>query len=611
MRRTAVRGVTVAVAATALVLGTPLVAEAATTYPSDSAKPDLVSLLSGYDQFWTSSGANDLHGTVVDPATLAKNDQLTSWINQNATAAQQFTALQDSEYQNATNTAYDQSSTVAQGLGDVLEKAYVRGRLDGALPLTSAVINSSNGSTGAYVSTGTAKAHYSYPRPYLPATTTATLPATDDQTGCAPATVNASSVSANRAGKAWASADGTLDITRVPVATDTTHEFSPNDVVLDAGYGTAGICTGGSYPSGHTTTAYQAGITLATLVPELAPEILARTSENGNDRIVLGVHYPLDIMGGRIDGEAALAARWSDTQYRTDVLEPARAELVRYLEQQCGDTLAKCIAEEKPYTDNPYGGKAIPGGTAQIVTDRASAVRVYQERMTYGFAKTGTAGQAPSVPAGAENLLRTTFPTLTDAQRTSVLAQTEIDSGYPLDQTGTANGSWERLDLAAATSATVSVASDGAVEVLSTGGTARVLTGVLTAPHGSSVAAGSKLALAGTGFTAGTTLSVVLHSDPVTVGTLTVAADGTVAGTVTIPAGTATGAHTVDLVASTGDSVLAAPLAITVTPAAATGGTGTGSGTGGTGTGGTGTGVATDPGATTGGTGIHLPVVSG
>lgn len=589
-------GVTVAAIATSLVIGNPLVANAA-TYPSDSTPPDLVSLLSGYDSFWKSSGANDLHGTVVSGATLAQNDQLTSWINQNASKAQQFTALQDAEYNNATNTAYDQSFTVSQGLGDVLEKLYVQGRTNGDLPLTSALINSSNGTSGAYVGTGTAKAHFSYPRPYLPTDASATLPSGDDQTGCNPATVNASSLAANRTGKTWADAKGNLTITRVTPQTDTTKEFSPNDVALDAGYGTKGICTGGSYPSGHTTTAYQAGITLATLVPELAPEILARASEAGNDRIVLGVHYPLDIMGGRMDGEAALAARWSDTQYRTQVLEPARAELTAYLEAKCGNTLANCIAAEKPYQDDPYAGKAIPGGTSQVVTDRASAVAVYRERIDYGFAKTGTTGLAASVPAGAENLLLSTFPTLTDAQRTAVLAQTEVASGDPLDQSGTANGSWERLDLAAATSATVTVASDGSVKVVATGGTAKVVSGVLTAPDGTTVQAGSQLALAATGLTAGATYQVVLHSDPTVVGTLTADANGAATGSVTIPAGTTAGAHTVDLVDASGASAVVDPLAITVTAAASTAGT-------------TGTGTTT-PGTTGTTTGIHLPVVSG
>jgi membrane-associated phospholipid phosphatase len=486
------RGVVVTAVAAALVVGSPSLADAA-TYPSDTTPPDLVSLLSGYDALWTSSGTNNLHGTVDDAATLAKNDQLAVWINNNATPAEQFRALQDSEYQTADNTAYDQSETISDALGSVLGKLYVQGRNDGSLPLTSALINATNGTSGAYVSTGTAKAHFSYPRPYLPTSATAT-PVAGDAAGCAPSLENASSLTAIRVGQPYADAQGNLDIKRVPDVTDTTKEFSSSNVALSAGYGTTGICTGGSFPSGHTTTAYQAGITLATLLPELAPEILARASEAGNDRIVLGVHYPIDIMGGRIDGEAALAARWSDTQYRTQVLEPARQELLSYLQSRTGESLDAAIAGETAYQSDPYGGKAMPGGTAQIVTDRSSAVKVYTERMTYGFGQAaGKAGQAASVPAGADNLLLTTFPTLTDAQRTSILAQTEIASGYPLDGTGTSAGSWERLNLAAATSATVHLAADGSVRVTSTGGTASLVSdpATPTAPSSTPAAAGT------------------------------------------------------------------------------------------------------------------------
>lgn len=472
-RRAALRAAVTAVVAGASLVATGGVASAA-GYPSDDTPPDLISALSGYDSAWQPSGANDLHGTVKDAATLQWDDRLTSWINQNATKDQQFRALQNSAYKGADGSGYDQSISIADGLGGQLGRIYAQGRVEGKLPKVDALISSENGTAGAYVGTGEAKKRFSHPRPFLPASADS-KPVAGDEDACAPSKINGSSVTPNRLGKAWANPDGSLKITRLAPVVDTTHDFASSDVTLDAGYGSAGLCTGGSYPSGHTTTAYQAGITLATLLPELAPEILARTSEAGNNRIVLGVHYPLDIEGGRIAGQAALATRWSDAEFRTKALIPARTELVNYLQAECGDVLAKCIAKDTAYRDNPYGGKAIPGGTSQIVTDRSSAVKVYTERLDYGFAPTRTTGLAPSVPKDADNLLLTAFPDLTDAQRTQILAQTQSASGNILDLSGTSGGSWQRLNLAAATSATVRLNADGSVTVLSVGGPAKVI----------------------------------------------------------------------------------------------------------------------------------------
>ncbi|MFT4225732.1 phosphatase PAP2 family protein [Micropruina sp.] len=452
-------------------------AQAADPYVSD-ARPDLVPALSGYSSLWQTSGLNDLHGTVKDGPTLQWNDRVTSWINQHATKSQQFRALQNAAYLNSDGSGYDQSISIADGLGGQLGTLYAQGRINGDLPKVAALINSSNGTTGAYVSTSNAKAAFSYPRPFLNADPSAPK-VEGDTDACAPSKVNSSSVAPIRKGKKWADAKGNLKITRVPATVDTTHKFASTSVTLDPIYGEAALCTGGSYPSGHTATAYQAGITLATLLPELAPQILARASEAGNNRIVLGVHYALDIVGGRISGEVALASRWSDARFRKEVLNPARKELVSYLESKCGASLAACIAKDTSYVNNPYGGAKIPGGTAQKVTDRKSALNVYTERLSYGFAPVTSTRLSASVPKGAEALLRTTFPTLTNKQRRQVLAQTEIKSGHPLDTTissriGTAPGSWQRLNLAAAMSATVQVRADGSVKVLSVGGAAKV-----------------------------------------------------------------------------------------------------------------------------------------
>ncbi len=439
--------------------------QAPTPVPAGSVQPDLTGLLSGFRAFWSPDPTTPLHGTVVGPETLAHNDEVAVWINNHATPAQRFTALQTSEYGSTTAT-YDPSLTLAPGLGSVLAPLYLAARRDGSLPLTGALLDSQTGSSGAFVDeVGTAKDAFSYPRPYLPGT------ATDPTAPCG-AGENAAALAANRAGRPYATADGSLQIVPVPDAVDTTHEFAAVDVALGAGY--PGLCGSGSFPSGHTVSNYEAGIMLATLLPELGPEILARAADNGNDRIVLGLHYPLDVIAGRMAGEAGLAARWSDPAYRRDVVEPARTELRNELEKGCGDTLAACAARSTPYRNDPYGGRVLPGGTAQVISDRHSTVSVYRERLDYGFAPVGPTGTAGAVPPGAENLLLTTFPTLTDAQRIEVLAQTEAPSGYPLDLPGP-QGSYQRLDLGSAMSATVRVDADGTVSIISTGGTAAVV----------------------------------------------------------------------------------------------------------------------------------------
>ncbi|GIG27380.1 pullulanase-type alpha-1,6-glucosidase [Cellulomonas denverensis] len=103
------------------------------------------------------------------------------------------------------------------------------------------------------------------------------------------------------------------------------------------------------------------------------------------------------------------------------------------------------------------------------------------------------------------------------------------------------------------------------------------------------VRAGEQVTVTGADFAAGAEVELWLHSDPVQLGTVTTAADGTFAATVTVPASTEAGAHTLRAVA--GAVVAEAPLTVL----AAVGDPG-GSGDGTTGTGGTGgTGDGTTP----------------
>lgn len=125
-------------------------------------------------------------------------------------------------------------------------------------------------------------------------------------------------------------------------------------------------------------------------------------------------------------------------------------------------------------------------------------------------------------------------------------------------------------------SATSSVAVDGrtvTVTVTAADGrttrTYRVTAGLaeIALPGGSAPTAGGTVAFRAAGLTPGATYRVILHSTPTDVGSVTASSDGTASGTVTIPAGTDPGTHTLTLVDAQGQAV-SDPATITVSAAA-------------------------------------------
>lgn len=536
---------TVALAACLVTLVSPVAAYAA-SYPSDTNRPDSLDLLAGYDTIWNSDGRGTMDGQVVDAAAAAHNDEMTVWVNQNATVEQQFRSLQDANY--------DAALLMAPGLGSTLQPVYLQGMRSGQLPKTRTLMDS----MAAYANTDAAKAAFNYPRPFL-ATDTATT-----GSACDPASYNASSLADIRAGVDYADDKGNLAIRQVPEMTDSTGLYTDPRTV---GVGYGGYCASASFSSGHTTNSYLAGLTLATLLPSAAPGILARVSEMGTDRIVLGMHYPLDVMGGRIAGSAQVAERWADTAYRRDMIDPARDEIVAYLERACGDTVAACASTGTPFSSDPFAGAEVPGGTSQTVTDTASAIDAFQERLTYGFAQTGSTALPASVPDTAAALLLSAYPTLTTAQRTAVVAQTEIESGYPLDRTGSTTGSWQRVDLASALSATVAIGDNGSVDVVSTGGIPTVLPAgdqpMIVLPDGSSVEVGKSFAVAAAGLDARSDYRAVFRDDRATVlGTVSSDAAGGLYGKIAVPADAATGQRTLELLRADGTPALAVDITV-------------------------------------------------
>ena len=201
-----------------------------------------------------------------------------------------------------------------------------------------------------------------------------------------------------------------------------------------------------AYPSGHTNQATWKAMMWAMMVPEFSQPLLARAQEVGYNRMVMGVHYPLDVIGGRMTGLSAAADRWNDARFRP-LIRQAGAEIRAELQWRCGDKLTACIARDTPYLGTP----------AQINAR-------YLDQMNYGFPRIYRANAKFVAPAGATALLGAKHPRLNHAQRVALLRKTAYPAGYPLDdQSG--DGSWQRLNLARALAAKVTVGANGAISI--------------------------------------------------------------------------------------------------------------------------------------------------
>ena len=202
-----------------------------------------------------------------------------------------------------------------------------------------------------------------------------------------------------------------------------------------------------AYPSGHTVYGYMESVLLALLVPERYQQMVTRAAEYGNDRIVLGSHYAMDVLAGRTLALYDLAQLLANKPgyvgvKREDVeigdfpkaLADARAELAAALEKACGGKIADCAEQDESRFADPAKNSAF-----------------YEATQTYGlpvvFAKNaqGTEDVAKLAPE-AGYLLTAAFPSLTLAQADAILTVTEGPGGGFLDN-GSAFGVYSRLNL--------------------------------------------------------------------------------------------------------------------------------------------------------------------
>lgn len=213
-----------------------------------------------------------------------------------------------------------------------------------------------------------------------------------------------------------------------------------------------------SYPSGHTTYAYTEALLLAVMAPERFPQEVARAAEYANNRIILGAHYAMDVIGGRALALHDMAQLLANNptyvgqtlrhvspiaDYRAALAE-ARAEMLAKLQAKCGGTIAACAADDKSRFRDPAADAAL-----------------YEATQTYGLptvhlATAGATEDVAKIAPEAGYLLAVPFPYLTLDQADDILTATEGPGGGFLDD-GSPFGLYSRLDLYAAASRAIAL----------------------------------------------------------------------------------------------------------------------------------------------------------
>jgi autotransporter-associated beta strand protein len=194
--------------------------------------------------------------------------------------------------------------------------------------------------------------------------------------------------------------------------------------------------TDGGYISGHEAEAMRDAIAAAYAVPERFQEMLTRGGELGENRILAGMHSPLDVIGGRLLGEAVATAS-------LDTGANSGSRAVAFAQAQSTLIAAAGVSDVTGLNALAHS----QGIDADRFADHARNKAHYLHYLTYGFKQIGDRTRPVTVPKGAEVLLETRLPYLDAEQRRVVLKTTAVASGYPvLDD---AEG-WGRLNLFAA-----------------------------------------------------------------------------------------------------------------------------------------------------------------
>ena len=165
------------------------------------------------------------------------------------------------------------------------------------------------------------------------------------------------------------------------------------------------------FPSGHTNAIFLTSYGMAYAFPQKFQDVLMSAAENANYRIIAGVHSCLDVMGGRMAATAFAGSIFAD-----------KAEGIYHVV-----TDAYQAVQETLFPD------VIPAvATLSDYEEYQKNLEQFMYYLTYNFEPVGDTTLGMRVPKGAESVLDTRLPYLTDEQKRYVIYTTGLASGFPL-----------------------------------------------------------------------------------------------------------------------------------------------------------------------------------
>jgi len=189
--------------------------------------------------------------------------------------------------------------------------------------------------------------------------------------------------------------------------------------------------------------------------------MIARAAEYGNNRIVIGAHYAMDVIGGRTLALYDLAQLLANKpgyvgtdragvkidDFRKQLID-ARLEVAKSLAEDCGGSISQCAELDSGRFADPITNTLL-----------IEATQAY-ELPTVFPENANRLEDVGKLAPEAGYLLTTAFPYLTLEQADNILTVTEGPGGGFLDN-GSAFGVYSRLDLYRAAERAIAAAPAG------------------------------------------------------------------------------------------------------------------------------------------------------